>query len=212
MPLKGRKTSHWSLFTELGERKYLSESERRRFLDALSVLDDLHHQTFCEMVFWSGCRPSEALDLNIFQIDVAEQAAIIRSKKKRGELKGRHYRVVPLPSGFIAKLDQVHRLGGKQKVFTPETAPSIWRFSRSTGWRKMRKVMKAAGISGIHACGRGLRHTYGVHAALSLVPETRVQSWLGHSDLSTTAIYMNASGPEDRKIASRMWLPERLAA
>jgi integrase len=32
-----------------------------------------------------------------------------------------------------------------------------------------------------------------------------VQKWLGHSALTTTAIYANAVGEEEQEIASRMW-------
>jgi integrase len=32
-----------------------------------------------------------------------------------------------------------------------------------------------------------------------------VQKWLGHTQLTTTAIYADATGPEAKQIASRMW-------
>ena len=32
-----------------------------------------------------------------------------------------------------------------------------------------------------------------------------VQKWLGHAQLSTTAIYADAVGEEEHSIASRMW-------
>jgi len=32
-----------------------------------------------------------------------------------------------------------------------------------------------------------------------------VQKWLGHAQLTTTAIYANAVGDEEQDIASRMW-------
>jgi integrase/recombinase XerD len=32
-----------------------------------------------------------------------------------------------------------------------------------------------------------------------------VQKWLGHAQLTTTAIYANAVGEEEQSIASRMW-------
>ena len=65
--------------------------------------------------------------------------------------------------------------------------------------------MKAAGICGVRACAKGLRHTYGVHAALALVPETRIQKWLGHASLTTTEVYLDVALPEERAMAERMW-------
>jgi integrase/recombinase XerD len=31
------------------------------------------------------------------------------------------------------------------------------------------------------------------------------QKWLGHAQLSTTAIYADATGPEEKRLAERMW-------
>lgn len=194
-----------TLFTLHGERKYLSAAERTRFQDCLSVIDDPTERTFCEMIFWTGCRPSEALVMSVFNIDLSEKAAVIRSLKKRGALKGRHFRAVPLPGEFIERLDAVHGIGAAQGMDDPVHAPLLWGFGRTKGWRLMRSVMDAAEISGVRGCARGLRHTMGVNAAIKHVPEARLSMWLGHEDLETTAIYITATGPEDRAIARRMW-------
>ncbi|MGH7120234.1 MAG: hypothetical protein ACREFP_14810 [Acetobacteraceae bacterium] len=34
---------------------------------------------------------------------------------------------------------------------------------------------------------------------------TQVQKWLGHAQLTTTAIYADAVGAEEQDIARRMW-------
>ena len=65
--------------------------------------------------------------------------------------------------------------------------------------------MAQADIVGLHASPKGLRHGFGVHAVHSGVPLNLVQKWLGHAKLSTTAIYTNAVGPEEFRIAERMW-------
>jgi integrase/recombinase XerD len=43
-------------------------------------------------------------------------------------------------------------------------------------------------------------------AVMSEVPLNMTQKWLGHSRIATTAIYTNATGPEEKQIAERMWL------
>ena len=58
---------------------------------------------------------------------------------------------------------------------------------------------------GPHCCPKGLRHGYGVHALLSGVDLRQLSDLMGHADLSTTGIYTRALGPEQRKIARRMW-------
>jgi len=39
----------------------------------------------------------------------------------------------------------------------------------------------------------------------SKVPLNMTQKWLGHARLSTTAIYADAVGAEERQLAQRMW-------
>ncbi|MBR9826676.1 MAG: site-specific integrase [Alphaproteobacteria bacterium] len=190
-----------TLFTDVGERKYLNSAERQTFYDCLGILDDPKDRSFCEMIFWTGCRPSEALALTALNIDVAERVVVIRSLKKRGEMKGRHYRPVPVPDEFMERLAMLHGLRGE----AARRDERLWSFSRTTGWARMKVVMEAAGLHGEKACAKGLRHGYGVHAAVNRVPETRIKKWLGHESLATTEIYLDMAAPEDRHMAERMW-------
>ena len=70
--------------------------------------------------------------------------------------------------------------------------------------------------TGSHAHGRplraarepeGLRHGFGVQAMGKGkgTPLNMVQKWLGHAQLSTTAIYADAVGAEEQRIATKMW-------
>ena len=68
--------------------------------------------------------------------------------------------------------------------------------------------MRTAEIAGPAATPRGLRHGFAIVAVAAAVPVTMIQKWMGHSDISTTAIYLDASGPEERHIAFRMWRGE----
>ena len=193
-----------SLYTSGGARKYLCGSERVRFYGALEVLERDCERTFCEMIYWTGCRPSEALDLRAVNIDLEERIVVIRSLKKRGAMKGRHYRPVPVPDHFLARLDRVHGLRAARATMDGGEH-RLWAFGRTSAWSYMRAVMIAAGLTGAKACSRGLRHSYGVHAAICGVPESRIKSWLGHESLATTAIYLEMAAHEDREIAERMW-------
>ena len=65
--------------------------------------------------------------------------------------------------------------------------------------------MTAAKVSGLHATPKDLRHGFGIKAVTSGVPLNMVQKWLGHAQLSTTAIYADASGSEATQLAERMW-------
>jgi integrase/recombinase XerD len=52
---------------------------------------------------------------------------------------------------------------------------------------------------------RGCGHSFGVAAVTAGIPLNLVQKWLGHAQLSTTAVYANAVGTEEKDIAQRMW-------
>jgi site-specific recombinase XerD len=58
---------------------------------------------------------------------------------------------------------------------------------------------------GVPASPIGLRHGFGVAAVTVGIPLNLVQKWLGHAQLSTTAVYANAVGAEEKDIARRMW-------
>jgi len=65
--------------------------------------------------------------------------------------------------------------------------------------------MEAARLDGPHASPKGLRHSFGVAAVSARIPLDLVQKWLGHAQLSTTVIYANAVGAEEKDIVRRMW-------
>ncbi len=128
-------------------------------------------------------------------IDFVSRHVVIRCLKKRGKTI---FRSIPLPSRFLDMLRSWIKKEKRQDGF-------LWPWSRMTGYRRIRDVMNAANIRGHHASPKGLRHGFGVRAVQSSVPLTLIQRWLGHADIKTTAIYTNAIGPEERRIASRMW-------
>jgi site-specific recombinase XerD len=66
--------------------------------------------------------------------------------------------------------------------------------------------MHSAGVSGAQASPKGLRHGFGVAAVQAVVPLNLVQRWLGHADLATTAIYVDAVGIEERDMVARIWV------
>lgn len=201
-----------SLFSDLGERKYLNQRERKRFYKALSILDNPSERTFCETIFWTGCRPSEALALDFMRVNIEDAFLVFRTLKKRGENKGKHFRIVPIPRHFAKRLNEAHRITNRQHYKNANLLIRLWTFGRQTGWRIIKKVMAKARIFGIRACARGLRHSFGVHAILCGVPETTLQTWMGHASLKTTAIYIGIVSAEDRIIAKRMWKHEAYAA
>lgn len=178
-----------------GQRKYLTQDERNAIL-ARAAQESPTVYTFCMVLAVTGCRISEALALTLRSVDRSSQCIIIESLKKRR--KG-IYRAVPAPQELVKLIHKVHRRddAGDDSL--------LWTWSRMTAWRKVTAIMHAVGISGLQATAKGFRHGFGVSAIHSGVPLNMVQKWMGHTDISTTAIYTGAVGREEREIASRMW-------
>lgn len=186
-------TSALSLHTMGGRRKYLTPSERIRFIAAARGSPP-ELKTLCLTLAWTGCRITEALNLVHADLDRDGGVITIRCLKKRRE---GIVREVPIPITLMKLLTRVHGDG-------PHDG-RLWPIARVTAWRQIKNVMRAADVGATAACPKGLRHGFGVHAVRSGVPLNLLQRWLGHADIATTAIYANVIGPEEREIAARMW-------
>ena len=78
-------------------------------------------------------------------------------------------------------------------------------YRKFTGTCGCNPIMARAGIAGPQASPKGLRHGFGVACIEKGIPLNLVQRWLGHAQLSTTAIYADVVGEEERHIAARLW-------
>ena len=149
------------------------------------------------MLRWSGARISEVRALTPAAIDIESIETLKR--RRRGVI-----RQVPLPPDLLRGLNRAFQLRSAQR--DPQLATKrLWRWSRTTAWRRVKAVMAVAGIAGLPAMPKGLRHGFGVNAFQSNVPPHLVQRWLGHASLRTTSIYGDVVGVEERAFAARMW-------
>jgi len=190
-----------TLHTAEGARKYLTAGERDAFLRAAEQTDR-QARTLCMTLAYAGCRLSEALALTIDRVDLAAGVLVFETLKKR---RSGIYRAVPVPPALLEALDLVHGIREQQARRGKGQGIRLWPGSRMIGWRAVRVVMEDAGLDGPQASPKGLRHGFGVAAVSAGIPLNLVQKWLGHAQLSTTAIYANAVGEEEQSIAARMW-------
>jgi integrase/recombinase XerD len=182
------------MYDRTGKRKYVTPQEREAFLRAAAEAPgDVH--TFCATLAHTGCRISEALALTGSRVDVAGGVLVFESLKKR---RRGVFRAVPVPPQFLVLLGHIHDLPMLGEA-------RLWNWSRTTAWRRVRTVMEAANVSGLYASSKGVRHGFGIKAVSSEVPLNMTQKWLGHARITTTAIYTDAMGPEEMKLAQRMW-------
>ena len=175
---------------EAGRRKYLTRDEFGRFLAAADRLSP-SLKALCHVIAYSGCRVSEALALTVQQLDMDRLTITLRTLKRRRCV----FRLVPVPAATAQLLSALPRASDGR----------FWLLHRVTAWRLITATMRRAGITGPMCCPKGLRHGFGMRAAGHNVPVSIIQRWMGHASPTTTAIYLDAVGVEERQFASRTW-------
>jgi len=185
-----------ALFNTSGQRLYLNASEREILEQACHNADDPLASTFGLMLLNTGCRLSEAVALTASSIDLQTEEVVFRTLKRRKL----HFRSVPLSPAMMTQLKLVHNLSQRQ-----HDEKQLWPYSRTTAWRRIKALMEKAGIEGPQASPKGFRHGFGIACIERNIPITVVQKWLGHSSPTTTAIYLQVVGPEERSFANRLW-------
>lgn len=115
-----------------------------------------------------------------------------RRERQRGV-----FRAISIPDSLAVLLG---------RILTGDTQKLVREFSRATGYRLVKDLIVRAGIGGVMACPKGLRHGFAIACIAKNIPLTTIQKWLGHARLETTATYLPAMGEEERNLASRMRL------
>lgn len=185
-----------SLFDRTGTRKYLVARERQSFV-AAAVAEGGAIGAFCLTLAFTGARISEALALTSERLDSSNEAIVFETLKQR---KKAIFRAVPIPRQLLVTIADT-TCASQADV----TARRLWPWCRTTAWKHIKRVMKAAGISDALSKPKALRHGFAVDAGQNGVPLNIVQRWLGHARIETTAIYAGAIGEEERNLARRAW-------
>lgn len=189
------------LYDAHNRRLYINSAERTKFMAAVTRFPP-SQRTLCLTLLYTGCRISEALALSPASVQLEDQLVTFRTLKRR---QVNTVREVPIPETLIEQLNQEHRIsddaGSAQALWQRQGRP----INRIAAYRWVKEVMAVAEVAGPQACPKGLRHGFAIHAILCSVQLHMVQKWMGHASITTTQIYADACGPEEREIAERMW-------
>ena len=184
------------LYDANGCRKYLTAQERSAFAKA-AIAEGGEVATFCLTLAFTGARISEVLALTARQIDAANAAIVFETLKRRRRAV---FRAIPVPVELLRLLDRTHRLS---KADAPAR---LWPWGRTTAWKRVKEVMRAAQIGEPLCKPKALRHAFAVEAGQNGVQLNIVQKWMGHARIETTTIYAAALGKEERALARRTWI------
>jgi integrase/recombinase XerD len=170
----------------------LSESEVEALLQApdLAAREGLRDRTMLELLYATGLRVSELVNLKLGQIN--REQGVVRVLGKGGK-----ERLVPLGESALDWLDRYLRearprlrVAGSGDALFP--SPRSGAISRQAFWYAIKRYATIAGISK-PISPHSLRHAFATHLLNHGADLRVVQLLLGHSDISTTQIYTHVA-------------------
>jgi len=172
--------------------KFLSEAEVEALLEAPDLSDciGVRDRTMLEVLYATGLRVSELVNLNVGQLNLRQ--GVIRVMGK-----GNKERLVPLGEEAAAWLERyLSKARGEiappavcEAVFTTRRHSSM---TRQAFWYLIKRYAAKVGIQK-HLTPHTLRHCFATHLINHGADLRVVQMLLGHSDLSTTQIYTHVA-------------------
>ncbi len=161
----------------------------------------LRDRAILELLFSSGLRVSELVNLNKDHINLKRREFMVRGKGQKDRpifvseeaanwvqkyLEGRTDTLSPLFINYSGK-KQIETTGNAQRL----TARSV-----------QRMVERHARLAGItkHVSPHTLRHSFATDLLMNGADLRSVQAMLGHSNISTTQIYTHVTDPHLKKI------------
>lgn len=170
--------------------KVLSVQEVERLLDEpnLGTLDGYRDKTMLEMLYATGMRVSELVNVPVKNVDMKMQYVIVMGK-------GSKERMLPLGRTALHYLEHYLSVVRPQLLHgKPDAAAELF----VTGWggpmtrERFYEIIvaygKSAGISK-RVTPHMLRHSFATHLLNNGTDLRIVQELLGHADISTTQIY-----------------------
>ncbi|WP_133788157.1 site-specific tyrosine recombinase XerD [Kribbella sp. VKM Ac-2571] len=140
-----------------------------------------------EFLYGTGARISEAVGLDVDDIDLDAGAVLLRGK-------GSKERVVPVGTYAREALSAYLVRGRPELVSRGRGIPALFlnarggRLSRQSAWTVLRRAAQRAGISK-EISPHTLRHSYATHLLDGGADVRVVQELLGHASVTTTQVY-----------------------
>ncbi|MBE3577438.1 MAG: site-specific tyrosine recombinase XerD [Limnochordales bacterium] len=152
---------------------------------------NLRDRAMLELLYGSGLRISELVNLRLDSIDLEERLVRVLGK-------GNKERIVPLGEAARAAILAYLRHGRPALVGrrqTPYLFPSRGGrpLTRQRGWQLVKAYARRAGLSSPPS-PHTLRHSFATHLLEGGADLRSVQEMLGHADIRTTEIYTHLTG------------------
>ena len=147
----------------------------------------LRNRALLELLYSTGARISEAVGLDVDDIDTHARSVLLRGK-------GGKQRLVPIGRPAIAALDAYLVRGRPGLAQRGRATPAVFlnarggRLSRQSAWQVLQDAAERAGITSA-VSPHTLRHSFATHLLDGGADVRVVQELLGHASVTTTQIY-----------------------
>lgn len=164
------------------------------------ALQDLRDRALIELLYASGLRVSEAVALDVGQLDSGLKEARVIGK-------GSKERIVVIGDVALAAVERYLDRGRPALASVPnQRALFLNRFGGRLSDRSARTIVeqwrKRAGLTE-HVSPHTLRHSFATHLLDGGADLRVVQELLGHASLNTTQVYTHVTQTESRKAYNR---------
>ncbi len=151
----------------------------------------MRDRALLELLYSTGARISEAVGLDVDDIDLTADRAAVRLFGKGGK-----ERVVPVGSYAVRALEAYLVRARPGLVAAGRGTPAVFcntrggRLSRQSAWQVLRRAAVSAGLPNAeHISPHTLRHSFATHLLSGGADVRVVQEMLGHASVSTTQLY-----------------------
>ena len=147
----------------------------------------LRNRALLELLYSTGARISEAVGLDVDDIDATARSVLLRGK-------GGKQRLVPVGRPAIAALEAYLVRGRPELARRGRGLPAIFlnarggRLSRQSAWQVLQDAAERAGVTAA-VSPHTLRHSFATHLLDGGADVRVVQELLGHASVTTTQIY-----------------------
>lgn len=170
---------------------FLQQEEARQMATTfdVSTVQGLRDRALCELLYGSGLRLSEALQLNVDDIDPRVRTVRVVGKRSKE-------RIVPVTGSAVEAINAYRARRHELLASSEETALFLGdrggRLSPASAYRIVKRVLGPL-TEAQRKSPHVLRHSFATHLLDNGADLKAVSEMLGHASLSTTQVYTHVS-------------------
>ncbi|MFR9806888.1 site-specific tyrosine recombinase XerD [Pseudonocardia sp. RS010] len=152
----------------------------------------LRDRALLELLYSTGARTSEAVGLDLDDLDTASRTVLLRGK-------GGTQRIVPVGRPALAAVDAYLVRARPGLATRGRGTPALLlnargaRLSRQSAWHALRTAADVAGLDPTTVSPHTLRHCFATHLLAGGADVRVVQELLGHASVTTTQVYTHVT-------------------